>query len=765
MAGLSFDDLGACIATMTRAGIRTEEVMTAINGVLIAFLKPTDEAIAAAGKFGLELNTTTLQTEGLTGVMEKLSDATAEQLAEIFPNIRGLKGMAAALGDAEGYARSYALMLESAGLTQEAFAKQSDTLNFKLDQLKAMFNIIKVTIGDALIPVVEDLTEKVMGALVKVKEWTEANKPLTETLVKWGGIISGVALVLGPLVMLLPGFVKNLGIISGWLTPLSTGFAALALALGVSSGGLLLVLGGLTAVGLYIGREWSKALEEGKRIQEMQVKASEAQVKALEKLQKAYGLTEDEMGKVAENMREGKGLLDGILDKTDKYTGSLNAAAQAEYERISAQSKAIESNKEAIKSFEDLDAAVLNSIITGGELSEQQEDYMALRQRMSDIDRTATQVKIDDLDRECIALLANMETNLMTMEQIDEYRQVMLDHIIAGSSERQEHIRNLQEVEDKLFELEHTQVEVRIRDLEKERDARIEDAKEAMLSAEKRAEAIEKFKEACDKEKASILELAIARTEKEIASLDKAIELRKEQGELVDELIKKRNAEIENLNKLKESYLGTATGAEKLATAEGKLKHKPPELIGAAEAGQYKVLNPQGGYEGVTSDPNALTAAEIAAGWTLVPLRVMGKGGLVQTFIDAINHLAAGGGIGTDTVPIMATPGEYVVKKQMVDFIRKTGMVTGGLVEAIQKGLPTPSPAFARGGMVGSWAGGQSGGISDRGIWGGGITFGKESVVINAKTLDDAAINEAGDKIMKVVHEKAKNAGWVFGRS
>ncbi|GAI57679.1 unnamed protein product, partial [marine sediment metagenome] len=59
MAGLSFDDLGACIATMTRAGIRTEETMTAINGVLIAFLKPTDEAIEAAAKFGLELNTNT----------------------------------------------------------------------------------------------------------------------------------------------------------------------------------------------------------------------------------------------------------------------------------------------------------------------------------------------------------------------------------------------------------------------------------------------------------------------------------------------------------------------------------------------------------------------------------------------------------------------------------------------------------------------------------------------------------------------------------
>jgi TP901 family phage tail tape measure protein len=211
MAGLSFDDLGACIATMTRAGIRTEETMTAINGVLIAFLKPTKEAKEAAKKFGLELNTNTLRTLGLTGVMDKLKDATAEQLAAIFPNIRGLKGMAAALGDAEGYARDYALMLDSAGLTQEAFEKQSATLNFALKQLKSMFEVLKVTIGDALAPVVKDITEKVMEVLKRVKEWTDANKPLFETMVKWAAGISLAMLVLGPLLIMLPGIVTALG--------------------------------------------------------------------------------------------------------------------------------------------------------------------------------------------------------------------------------------------------------------------------------------------------------------------------------------------------------------------------------------------------------------------------------------------------------------------------------------------------------------------------------------------------------------------------
>ena len=762
MSGLSFDDLGASIATMTRAGIRTEEAMTAINGVLNAFLKPTDEAIEAAKGFGLVLDTNTLRSEGMTGVMEKLTKATAEQLAQVFPNIRGLKGMAAALGDAEGYARSYALMLNSAGLTQEAFTKQSDTLNFKLNQLKEMFNVIKVTIGTVLMPVVEDITEKVMGALVKVKEWTEANKPLTESLVKWGAGVSGTTLVLGVLVMMLPGFVKNLVTIAGWLGPLSTGFTALAISLGLSTGGLVLLLAGLTAIGLYIGNEWKKAWAEGQRIKEMEIKSTENQTKANEKLREAYNLTDEEMQYWIENHK----LSAEVLERTRKVAETsaetikkLGEAHQEYYEVMTKGNNLLKD--EVIPTFEELDGAVLNSIITGEELSEQQEEYMAMRQRMSDIDRTATQIKIDDLDRECVALLANMDTNLMTMEQIDEYRQVMLQHIIAESSERQEHLRNMEEIENKLFELSHTQTEVRLKDLEEERIARIEAAQEAMLSAEKYAEAISKIQEAYDKEKASILELAIARSEGEIASLDKSIELRKEAGEQIDELIKKRNAEVANLNGLKEAYNGTAAAAEKLATAEAK--HKPPELVGAAVAGQFKVLNPQGGYEGVTSDPDALTAAEVAAGWQLIPLQVMGKGGLVQTFIDAIKHLAGGGT--TDTIPIWATPGEYVIKKQMVDFIRKTGMVTGGLVEAIQKGLPTPSPSFAGGGMIGRWAGAQPGAVTPGGIWSGGITFGSGSIVINAKTLDDATINQAGDKIMRVVHEKAKSAGLVFGRS
>jgi TP901 family phage tail tape measure protein len=104
----------------------------------------------------------------------------------------------------------------------------------------------------------------------------------------------------------------------------------------------------------------------------------------------------------------------------------------------------------------------------------------------------------------------------------------------------------------------------------------------------------------------------------------------------------------------------------------------------------------------LTPEQKATTEAYIKETYPQAkPVGSYQEGGLITTFLKAMKRLAGGGS--TDTVPIWATPGEYLIKKQMVDFIKRTGMVTGGLVEAIRKGLPTPSPEFAGGGVVGNW--------------------------------------------------------------
>jgi len=51
-----------------------------------------------------------------------------------------------------------------------------------------------------------------------------------------------------------------------------------------------------------------------------------------------------------------------------------------------------------------------------------------------------------------------------------------------------------------------------------------------------------------------------------------------------------------------------------------------------------------------------------------------------------------------------------------------------------------------------------------RGNWKTELNFGSNSVVINAKQLDDKTINEAADKIFHVVEKKVKDSGLGFVR-
>lgn len=163
VAGLSFEEVGAALATMTRAGLQTELATTSLRGIINAFLKPTKESAEAAKAFGIELNSATLQSIGLTGVLEKLSAVNADQLAKIMPNVRALAGFAASLKQASGQASDLKLMLKSTGMTQEAFGKATNTLSYSLNQSWQMIKIIGVNLGSILAPAVKKIIAKFLS--------------------------------------------------------------------------------------------------------------------------------------------------------------------------------------------------------------------------------------------------------------------------------------------------------------------------------------------------------------------------------------------------------------------------------------------------------------------------------------------------------------------------------------------------------------------------------------------------------------------------
>jgi len=180
VAGLKFDEFGALLSTMTRNGIKSHMAMTSVNAIMNAFLKPTDDARKAAKKYGITLNTETLRTEGLIGVMHKLKNAKVEDIALIFQSTRGIRGMAAALQDVTGFQTDLGMQISRTGEALTAQEKATDTLRHKLNQLSSAWDAFKVVIGDAFIEDLKELTEwlkaRLPEALKTAKIWANQLK-------------------------------------------------------------------------------------------------------------------------------------------------------------------------------------------------------------------------------------------------------------------------------------------------------------------------------------------------------------------------------------------------------------------------------------------------------------------------------------------------------------------------------------------------------------------------------------------------------------
>lgn len=180
-AGLSFEELLAVLAGITRRGIQMSEAVTAVNAGLRSFLKPTDDAQKVAKKYGLVLSSNTLKTDGWVKSMRKLKKASAEEIIQLGQRQRSFKAMAATISDTAGLTEDLRIISEdSAGRTQEAFNKMSATTSFQFRQLKQRVIATFRSLGDPLLKPVGRAFELIRMRLRAAGGWFEDNEDVIE---------------------------------------------------------------------------------------------------------------------------------------------------------------------------------------------------------------------------------------------------------------------------------------------------------------------------------------------------------------------------------------------------------------------------------------------------------------------------------------------------------------------------------------------------------------------------------------------------------
>jgi len=208
--GVSFDEVGAALATVTKTAGSTSQAATAINATMTALAKPSEMLGSLIEEWGYENAQAAIEAEGFTGVLKRMKDATggnADQMAQLVPNVEALRALFPLLGDsADDYANALETVSQSTGKTNKLFSDMADGPGFKMKQAWISLKVSMQQFGDALVPIMEIAVK----AIQKLTTWFGNLSPKTK---KFIAIALAVAAAIGPIVFVVGALITGIGML------------------------------------------------------------------------------------------------------------------------------------------------------------------------------------------------------------------------------------------------------------------------------------------------------------------------------------------------------------------------------------------------------------------------------------------------------------------------------------------------------------------------------------------------------------------------
>ena len=195
--GVALEQLGAGYAIMTNKGIPAAETTTYMNSMLNELGKSgttADKLLRqTAGKSFKELMAEGKSLGDVLGIMQEAAESSGKSLSDVFGSAEAGKAAVSLLsGGVDGFNESVKGMVESAGATEEAFAKMENTTEAKMQKAKNSIANLGIVLGQNLLPIVGNLADKVAAVVIKVSEFAQANPKLVQTALKVAAALAGM---------------------------------------------------------------------------------------------------------------------------------------------------------------------------------------------------------------------------------------------------------------------------------------------------------------------------------------------------------------------------------------------------------------------------------------------------------------------------------------------------------------------------------------------------------------------------------------------
>lgn len=214
--GVSFEEVGASIATYTRLGLSAEEATTGLRAILNSMLSPTADQAEALKEVGLSADglRDMVGTNGLQATLSTLMEkfhGNAAAISRVFPNVRGLS---AVLGTAGAQGQQYAQVLDniqnSTGILDSAFTDVSQGSLFKFNQAFGKLKKLGKQIGEAMLPTFMRIMDEVKRLVEKFNGLDQATKDNIMRGALLVAALGPVLSVLGSMITTTAGLIKNM---------------------------------------------------------------------------------------------------------------------------------------------------------------------------------------------------------------------------------------------------------------------------------------------------------------------------------------------------------------------------------------------------------------------------------------------------------------------------------------------------------------------------------------------------------------------------
>tara|TARA_R110001592_G_scaffold131695_4_gene345790 strand:+ start:24 stop:2678 length:2655 start_codon:yes stop_codon:yes gene_type:complete len=151
--GVKFEEVASSLATLTKSGLNTAMASTSLSGAITEMANPTSKASKLFKELTGETAKTSLDTEGLIGTIERLGQASEENLISSFGR-EGARAILILTGNIQVAKNDLDAMSNSLGATDLAFQKMTKTFDFQANQLRSNWNAVLIEAGTKILPAI-----------------------------------------------------------------------------------------------------------------------------------------------------------------------------------------------------------------------------------------------------------------------------------------------------------------------------------------------------------------------------------------------------------------------------------------------------------------------------------------------------------------------------------------------------------------------------------------------------------------------------------